>query len=65
MTTAGGVSQLLQAWGRGDVQAGEDLIPDVYRELRRRAALAGDRDTRMAHRPGVDVSEDDVPETRD
>ncbi len=37
-TVPGGVSQLLQAWGRGDVQAGEDLIPVVYRELRRRAA---------------------------
>jgi RNA polymerase sigma factor (TIGR02999 family) len=32
------VSQLLQAWGRGDARAGEDLIPVVYRELRRRAA---------------------------
>ena len=41
----GGVSQLLQAWGRGDVQAGEDLMPIVYRELRRRAAayLRGER----------------------
>jgi ECF sigma factor len=39
------VSQLFQAWGRGDVQAGEDLIPVVYRELRRRAAayLRGER----------------------
>ena len=44
-TVPGGVSQLLQAWGRGDVQAGEDLIPVVYRELRRRAAayLRGER----------------------
>ena len=41
----GDVSQLLQAWGRGDVQAGEDLIPVVYQELRRRAAayLRGER----------------------
>ena len=41
----GDVSQLLQAWGRGDVQAGEDLMPVVYRELRRRAAayLRGER----------------------
>jgi len=31
------VSQLLQAWGRGDVQAREELVPLVYRELRRRA----------------------------
>jgi RNA polymerase sigma factor (TIGR02999 family) len=34
----GDVSRLLQAWGRGDAQAGEDLVPLVYRELRRRAA---------------------------
>jgi RNA polymerase sigma factor (TIGR02999 family) len=31
------VSQLLQAWGRGDIQARERLVPVVYRELRRRA----------------------------
>ena len=31
------VSQLLRAWGRGDLQAREDLVPLVYRELRRRA----------------------------
>ena len=39
------VSRLLQAWGQGDVQAGEELIPVVYRELRRRAAayLRGER----------------------
>ena len=35
---SGDVSHLLRAWGRGDVQAGEDLVPLVYRELRRRAA---------------------------
>ena len=34
----GEVSHLLRAWGRGDAQAGEDLVPLVYRELRRRAA---------------------------
>ena len=34
----GDVSHLLRAWGRGDAQAGEDLVPLVYRELRRRAA---------------------------
>lgn len=34
----GTVSQLLQAWGRGDVQAREDLVPLVYQELRRRAS---------------------------
>jgi len=40
MTTApGGVSELLRSWGRGDLQAGEDLIPIVYRELQRRAAM--------------------------
>jgi RNA polymerase sigma factor (TIGR02999 family) len=35
---SGAVSQLLQAWGRGDLRAREDLIPLVYRELRKRAA---------------------------
>lgn len=34
----GTVSQLLQAWGRGDLGAREDLVPLVYRELRRQAA---------------------------
>lgn len=33
----GGVSRLLQAWGRGDLQARDDLAQLVYRELRRRA----------------------------
>jgi RNA polymerase sigma factor (TIGR02999 family) len=32
-----GVSALLQAWGRGDVQARDGLLPLVYRELQRRA----------------------------
>jgi len=32
------VSALLEAWGRGDDQARDDLLPLVYRELRRRAA---------------------------
>jgi RNA polymerase sigma factor (TIGR02999 family) len=35
---AGTVSQLLQAWGRGDLQAREDLVPLVYQELRKQAA---------------------------
>jgi RNA polymerase sigma factor (TIGR02999 family) len=34
----GMVSQLLEAWGRGDLQAREDLVPLVYQELRERAA---------------------------
>ncbi len=34
---SGGVSHLLRAWGKGDVRAGEELVPLVYRELRRRA----------------------------
>lgn len=34
----GAVSTLLRAWGRGDSQARDDLIPLVYRELRRQAA---------------------------
>jgi RNA polymerase sigma factor (TIGR02999 family) len=33
----GPVSLLLRAWGRGDLHAREELIPVVYRELRRRA----------------------------
>ena len=33
----GAVSLLLKAWGRGDLQARDDLMPVVYRELRRRA----------------------------
>lgn len=32
------VSNLLRAWGRGDLQARDELVPLVYRELRRRAA---------------------------
>src|SRR5207247_2012135 len=31
------VSDLLRAWGRGDAQAREDLVPLVYHELRRQA----------------------------
>jgi RNA polymerase sigma factor (TIGR02999 family) len=34
----GPVSQLLHAWGRGDLQARDDLVPLVYRELKRKAA---------------------------
>ena len=33
----GSVSRLLRAWGRGDLQARDELVPVVYRELRRRA----------------------------
>ena len=33
----GAVSRLLEAWGRGDLRARDDLMPVVYRELRRRA----------------------------
>jgi RNA polymerase sigma factor (TIGR02999 family) len=29
---------LLQAWGRGDLQSRDELLPLIYRELRRRAA---------------------------
>lgn len=31
-------SDLVRAWGRGNLQARDDLLPLVYRELRRRAA---------------------------
>ncbi len=34
----GSVTGLLQAWGRGDLEAREKLMPQVYEELRRRAA---------------------------
>jgi RNA polymerase sigma-70 factor, ECF subfamily len=34
----GEVSALLQAWGRGDVEARDQLLNVVYQELRRRAA---------------------------
>jgi len=39
---AGGdaVTELLRAWGAGDVQASESLVRLVYAELRRQAALA-------------------------
>src|SRR5687768_17373564 len=33
-----GVSGLLRAWGKGDLQARDDLLPLVYRELRQQAA---------------------------
>jgi RNA polymerase sigma factor (TIGR02999 family) len=31
------VTELLQAWGRGDLRARDDLLPLVYRDLQRRA----------------------------
>jgi RNA polymerase sigma factor (TIGR02999 family) len=34
----GAVSDLLRSWGRGNLQARDDLLPLVYRELKRRAA---------------------------
>ena len=34
---SGAVSGLLRAWGRGDLQARDELVPLIYRELRRRA----------------------------
>jgi RNA polymerase sigma factor (TIGR02999 family) len=39
------ISHLLQAWGKGDAHALEQLMPLVYEELRRRARnyLAGER----------------------
>jgi RNA polymerase sigma factor (TIGR02999 family) len=33
----GAVSRLLRAWGGGNLQARDDLVPVVYRELQRRA----------------------------
>jgi hypothetical protein len=32
------VSDLLRSWSRGDIQARDQLVPLVYRELKRRAA---------------------------
>jgi RNA polymerase sigma factor (TIGR02999 family) len=37
MASTGTVSQLLQAWGLGDLRAREDLVPLVQAELRKRA----------------------------
>jgi RNA polymerase sigma factor (TIGR02999 family) len=37
-SSASAVSDLLRAWGQGDVRARDDVLPLVYRELRRRAA---------------------------
>jgi RNA polymerase sigma factor (TIGR02999 family) len=37
-TPQGDVTRLLEAWGRGDEKARDELIPVVYAELRRRAA---------------------------
>lgn len=34
---AGSVSRLLRAWRRGDLQARDELVPIIYRELRRQA----------------------------
>jgi len=42
----GPVSLLLRAWGRGDLHAREELIPVVYRELRRRAGAYLKRERR-------------------
>src|SRR6476619_1431542 len=36
--TPGRISHLLQQWAAGDPQAPEELVPLVYRELRKRAA---------------------------
>lgn len=38
IVSTGSVSELLQAWGRGDQAAREDLAVVVYQELRRRAS---------------------------
>jgi len=38
MEQPGGVSELLQGWAQGDLQARDQLLPLVYRELRLRAA---------------------------
>jgi RNA polymerase sigma factor (TIGR02999 family) len=45
-TNTATVSQLLQAWGKGDLQAREDLVPLVYQQLRKRAAACLRRERR-------------------
>jgi RNA polymerase sigma factor (TIGR02999 family) len=37
MPTPEAISDLLRSWGRGDLQARDNLFPLIYRELRRRA----------------------------
>jgi len=37
-SSATALSDLLRAWGRGDLRARDDVLPLVYRELRKRAA---------------------------
>ena len=44
MTPAGQVTALLRAWRSGDQGAGDDLLPLVYGELRRRAARCLERE---------------------
>ena len=38
MSSVSAVSDLLRAWGRGDLRARDDVLPLAYRELRKRAA---------------------------
>lgn len=40
------ISQLLEAWSRGNLQAREELVPLVYQELRKRAAACLRRERR-------------------
>jgi RNA polymerase sigma factor (TIGR02999 family) len=39
-STSDSVTELLRAWGAGDTQASEAVVPLVYAELRRQAAIA-------------------------
>ena len=47
------ISGLLRAWGDGDLQARDSLLPLVYLELRRRAAIScgGNGPTTRSNRP--------------
>ena len=49
----GDVSQLLRAWGKGDVNARESLVPLVYAELRarRRVTCGASGGTTHCNRP--------------
>ena len=51
------VTGLLRAWGQGDFRARDDLMPLVYAELRRRAALYL-RHERIRHRSGCEPDVD-------
>ena len=64
------VSDLLRAWGQGNTQARDDLLPLVYAELRAQAHEAGALekvflsliDQEEAHREKTEKLQDKVPD---